>query len=165
MIVSYSLSSSLRATVGPPTESPFSLTAHCHKPWELFNKFFFQDPHLDRMSNDSFSPTTLLLTLLFSTFVAAIVYGQARLARWYQERVYGPRVYDDEVTSTVRFNHDTNIYEEDNGIPLVELPQRPVPLNLRRVHFEAPLQPTSLPPLSSSDNAHHPRFPPSAYVL
>jgi hypothetical protein len=117
------------------------------------------------MSDDSFSPTTLLFALLFSAFVAAIVYGQARLARWYQERVYGPRIYDDEVTSTVRFNHDTNIYEEDNGIPLVELPQRPVPLNLRRVHFETPLQPISLPPLSSSDSAQHPRFPPSAHVL
>jgi hypothetical protein len=75
------------------------------------------------MANDSFSPLTIFLALLFSTFVAAIVYGQARFACWYQERVYGPRNYDDEVTSTVRFNHDFNLYEEDNGIPLVELPQ------------------------------------------
>jgi hypothetical protein len=133
---------------------------HCNKPWELFNKIPFQDPHLDRMADDSFSPTTLLLALLFSITVASIVYGQARFARWYQERVYGPRVYYDEETSTVQFNHDTNIYEEDNGIPLVELPQRPLPLNLRRVHFEDPLQ----PPLTSSNDAHHPRFPPSAYI-
>jgi hypothetical protein len=66
---------------------------------------------------------TLFLMLLFSTFVTAIVYGQARFACWYQERVYGPRVYDDEVMSTVRFNYDTNLYEENNSIPLVELPQ------------------------------------------
>jgi hypothetical protein len=74
------------------------------------------------MSDDSFSPTTLLLVLLFSILVAAVIYGQARFARWYQERVYGPRVFDNEATSMVRFNHDTDIYE-DNDIPLVELPQ------------------------------------------
>ena len=162
MMVSYLLFSSLRTTDGPRSNSRLHLqpTEHCNEPWELFNKISFQDPHLDRMSNDSFSPITLLLTFLFSLLVAAIVYGQARFARWYQEQVYGPRIYDDVETSTVQFNHDTNIYEEDNGIPLVELPQRPVPLNLRRVHFEAPLQ----PPLTSSDDAHHPRFPPSAYI-
>jgi hypothetical protein len=45
----------------------------------------FQDHYLDRMANNSFSPITLFLALLFSTFVAAVVYGQARFARWYQE--------------------------------------------------------------------------------
>jgi hypothetical protein len=170
MMVSYSLFSSLRTSVGPRPNSRLHLqpTGHCrycNEPWELFNKFSFQDPHLDRMANDSFSPTTLFLALLFSIFVAAVVYGQAIFAHWYQERVYGPRIYNDEETSTVRFNHDTDIYEEDNGIPLVELTQRPVPLNLRWVHFETPLQPISIPPSSSSYGAQHPRFPPSAYVL
>ena len=129
----------------------------------IAQQLFFQDYYLDRMSSDSFSPLTIFLALLFSTFVAAIVYGQARFAHWYQERVYGPRNYDEEVTSTVRFNHDSNLYEEDNGIPLVELPQRPVPLNVRRVHFEAPLQP--LPSLSRSNEPQHPRLPPSAFIL
>jgi hypothetical protein len=115
------------------------------------------------MADNSFSPTTLFLALLISAFVATIVYGQARLTRWNQERMHGPRVYNDEVLTTVIFNHDTNIYDEENNIPLVELPQQPTPLNLRRVHFEIPLRPTPLPRLSLSDGTHHPRVPPSAY--
>jgi hypothetical protein len=100
---------------------------------------------------------------LISTFILTIVYGQARLTRWNQQRMHGPMVYDDEALTTVRFNHDTDIYEAENDIPLVELPQQPTPLNLRRVHFETPLQPTPLPQLSLLDGTHHPRVPPSAY--
>jgi hypothetical protein len=82
------------------------------------------------MADDSFSPTPIFLTLLISAFVLTIVIGQARLTRWNQERMHGPRVYNDEVLTMVRFNHDTDIYDEENNIPLVELPQQPTPLNL-----------------------------------
>jgi hypothetical protein len=114
------------------------------------------------MADDSFSPIALLLALLISAFVATIVYGQARLTRWSRERIHGLTVYDNEALTTVRFNHDTDIYEEENDIPLVELPQRPTPLNLRRVHFETPLQLT--PRLPSLNNDHTPRIPPSAHL-
>jgi hypothetical protein len=113
------------------------------------------------MADNSFSPTTLFLALLISAFVLTIVYGQARLTRWNQERMHGPTIYNDEALTTVRFNHDTDIYEEENDIPLVELPQQPTPLNLRWVHFETPLRPTPL--LQSSDDTHNPCTPPSAY--
>jgi hypothetical protein len=113
------------------------------------------------MADDSFSPTTIFLALLISTFVATIVYGQARLTRWSRERIHGPTVYDDEALTTVRFNHDTDIYEEENDIPLVELPLRPIPLNLRRVHFETPLRP--MPRLPSLNNDHTLRVLPSIY--
>jgi hypothetical protein len=115
------------------------------------------------MSDDSFSPATLLLALLISAFVATVVYGQARFARWYHDRVFGQRIFDVEATSTVRFNHDTNLYEEDNNIPLVELPQTPTPSHSRQVHFETLLPPSSLPPASTSNDGQLIRFPPSAH--
>ena len=103
---------------------------------------------------------SVLLITAFIYRLANVVHLQQN---YFHTECYRPETTREGSTSSIRFNHDTGIYDERDGIPLDELPQRPPPSRTRQVHFEIPPLPTIPPPSPSIESTNSLHVPPSIY--
>ena len=120
--------------------------------------------------DDSPLSITIQILIIFASalLITAFIYGLANVVRLQQNYFhtghYRPETIREGSVNSIRFNHDTGIYDEEDGIPLDELPQRPPLLRTRQVRFEIPPQPTIPPPSPSVESTNSLRIPPSIYI-